>query len=211
MFEVSNIVECTSRPRIDSPKCAGGCMVPGRKCWRCLAPHKQTRRKPRRRRGRSFFSGNTLQDRPATVQREKYVSDPHIKPATIRWPACNRRNGKVKYIRQSASLTAFGNPIFDNLFANIALIHTIFRRAIGHQLIGDTAQSSYTEYPGTIDVANRYFVPKANALPADIRTLTTDVDPFGTLLRAAGSAYVHTEENKVYYYEKTCGADGGTM
>ena len=117
----------------------------------------------------------------------------------------------MKYLRQGASLTAFGNSAFDNLFANIALIHTIFRRAIGHQLIEDTSQSSYTEYPGTIDVTNRYFVPKANALPEDIRTLTTDVDPFGTLTRAAGSAYVHTEENKVYYYEKTGGSNGETM
>ena len=135
----------------------------------------------------------------------------HIDPATIHRPACNRPNGKVKYIRQSASLTAFGNPEFDNLFTNIALIHTIFRRAIGHQLIEDTAQTLYTEYPSTIDVANRYFVPKADALPADIRTLTADVDPYGTLLRAAGSAYVHTEENKVYYYEKTGGDDREIM
>ena len=117
----------------------------------------------------------------------------------------------MKYIRQSASLTAFGDPVFNNLYANVALIHTIFRRAIGHQLIEDTAQSSYIEYPGTIDLGNRYFVPKANALPEDIRTLTTDVDPFGTLTRAAGSAYVHTEENKVYYYEKTGGSDGEAM
>lgn len=113
----------------------------------------------------------------------------------------------MKYLRQSASLTAFGNPVFDNLFANIAVIHTIFRRAIGDQL----AQSLYAEYPATIDVANRYFVPKAKTLPADICTLTAEVDPFGTLERAAGSAYIHTEENKVYHFEKTCGSDGETM
>lgn len=117
----------------------------------------------------------------------------------------------MKYIRQSAALTAFGNPVFDDLLANIAVIHTIFRRAIGEQLIEDATHSSYAERPVTIDVANRYFVPKANALPEDIRTLTAEVDPFGTLARAAGSAYVHTEENKVYYFEKTCGSDRETM
>lgn len=109
-------------------------------------------------------------------------------------------------------LTAFGNPVFENLLANIAVVGTIFRRAIG-ELLEDTqaAQSSYGERPVTIDVANRYFVPKANTLPEDIRTLTSEVDPFGTLAKAAGSAYVHTDENKVYYFEKTNGSNGETM
>ena len=117
----------------------------------------------------------------------------------------------MKYVRQSASLTAFGNPAFDKFLANIAAIRTIFRRAIGDQLIEDAAQSPYTENPGTIDVANRYFVPKAHALPEDVRTLSAEVDPFGTLARAAGSVYVHTEENKVYYFEKTFAGNGETM
>jgi hypothetical protein len=114
----------------------------------------------------------------------------------------------VKYLRQSAALTAFGNPVFDNFIANIAVIHSIFRRAIGEQLMEDTA---YAECPATIDLTNRYFVPKASAFPEDIRTLTAEVDPFGILAKAAGSAYVHTEENKVYYFEKTGGSDGETM
>ena len=117
----------------------------------------------------------------------------------------------MKYLRQSAALTAFGNPIFDNFLANIAVIHTIFRRAIGEQFIEGAAQPSYSEHPVTIDLANHYFVPTANALPEDIRTLTSEVDPFGTLAKAAGSAYVHTDENKVYYSEKTCGSNGETM
>ena len=80
-------------------------------------------------------------------------------------------------------------------------------------MIQHNAQSSYAEpeYPATIDIVNRYFVPKADAMPEDIRPLTAKVDPFGTLAKAAGSAYVHTEENKVYYYEKTCGRDGEPM
>jgi len=130
-------------------------------------------------------------------------------------PPFNEKNipsSKVKYMRQSAALTAFGNPAYNNLLANIAVIHTIFKRAIGERLIDDSDQtSSYTENPVTIDVANRYFVPKAKALPEDIRTLTTEVDPFGTLAKAAGSAYVHTEENRVYYFEKTIGSDGETI
>ena len=116
----------------------------------------------------------------------------------------------MKYLWQSAVLTAFEDPVFENFLANIAVVHSIFRRAISELLEG-TAQSSCSEHPVTIDVANRYFVPKANALPEDIRTLTSEVDPFGTLAKAAGSAYVHTDENKVYYFEKTNGSNGETM
>lgn len=111
----------------------------------------------------------------------------------------------MKYIRQSVALTAFGDPVFNNLLANIAVIHTIFGRAIGYQLIENGSQ---TAHEPTIDVSNRYFVPKANTSPEDIRSLTAEVDPFGTLAKAAGTAYVHTEENKVYYFEKTCDSNG---
>ena len=82
----------------------------------------------------------------------------------------------MKYLRQSAVLTAFGDPVFENFFANIAVIHLIFRRAIG-ELLDSTAQQLYSEHPVTIDVANCYFVPKANALPEDICMLTSEVDP----------------------------------
>ena len=119
----------------------------------------------------------------------------------------------MKYSQQSTALTAFRNPVFDKFLANIAVIHTIFRRAIGEQLqfIEDTAQPSYAEHSTTIDVVNCYFVPKANTLPEDIRSLTAEVDPFGTLAKAAGLAYIHTEENKVYYFEKTLSSDREIM
>jgi hypothetical protein len=118
----------------------------------------------------------------------------------------------VKYIRQSTSLTALGNLIFDHLYANIAIIHTIFRRAIGERLLEGAIPSTYSKHQ-VIDVANHYFTPTAIALPEDIRPLTAEVDPFGSLAKAAGTAlaYVHTEENKVYYFEKTWGSNGETM
>ena len=104
-------------------------------------------------------------------------------------------------------LTAFGSPVFNHLYNNIAIIHTIFRRAIGDQLLEGAVQSIYAEYPA-IDVSNRYFTPTVSASPEDIRPLTAEVDPLGTLTKAAGATYVHTEENKVYYFEKTCGSNG---
>ncbi|KAF8811492.1 hypothetical protein BYT27DRAFT_7089421, partial [Phlegmacium glaucopus] len=68
----------------------------------------------------------------------------------------NIPTNKVKYLRQSATLTAFGNSVFDGLLTNIAKIHAIFRRAIGDCLTEGIVNSTYEEFP-TIDAANHYF------------------------------------------------------
>ena len=108
----------------------------------------------------------------------------------------------MKYLRQSATLTAFGNPVFDKPIENIATIFAIFKRAVGDRLSESPVCSTYEDFPA-IDVANRYFTHRGGADSEDIQPLTTEVDPNGYLAKAAGSTYVHTEENKVYYYEKT--------
>ena len=116
-------------------------------------------------------------------------------------PPLIRLDNKVKYLRQSATLTAFGNPVFEKPIENIAEIYAIFKRAVGDNLSESAVYSTYEGFPA-IDVANRYFTPKGAADPEEIRPLTAEVDPNGYLAKAAGSKYVHTEENKVYYFEK---------
>jgi len=108
----------------------------------------------------------------------------------------------VKYLRQSATLTAFGNPAFNKPIESIAAIHGIFKRAVGDHLSESPVHSTYEEFPA-IDVSNRYFTPRGAADPEEIRPLTAELDPNGYLAKAAGSTYVHTEENRVYYFEKT--------
>ena len=108
---------------------------------------------------------------------------------------------KVKYLRQSTTLTAFGNPAFDKPIKNIAAIHAIFKRAVRDNLSENAVYSMFEDFPA-INVANRYFTPRSSADSEEIRPLTAEVDPNGYLARAAGSTYVHTEENKVYYFEK---------
>jgi hypothetical protein len=115
-----------------------------------------------------------------------------------------RPNSKVKYLRQSATLTAFGNPVFDKPIQNIAATYAIFKRAVGDNLSESALYSTFEEFPA-IEVANRYFTPRGGAALEEIRPLTAEVDPNGYLAKAAGSTYVHTEENKVYYFEKITG------
>jgi hypothetical protein len=122
-------------------------------------------------------------------------------------PLLIRPNGKAKYLRQSATLTAFGNPVFEKPIENIAAIYAIFKRAVGDNISESAAYSMYKEYPA-IDVANRYFTHRGGADSEEIRPLTAEVDPNGYLAKAAGSTYVHTEENKVYYFEKARNSKG---
>ena len=129
----------------------------------------------------------------------------------------HRPSKKVKYLRQSATVTAFGHPVYDGLVANIAIIHSIFRRAVGDHLIERRAvgdhlieegiNSMFEEWPA-IDVANRYFTPKAVACLEDIWPIGIDVDPFSSLNRAASSLFMHTEENKVYYFQRKESTNG---
>ena len=78
---------------------------------------------------------------------------------------------------------------------------------MGDCLAKECVISTFEEWPA-IDVANRYFTPKAVARLEDIRPIEISVNPFGFLSRAAGSLLVHTEENKVYYFEKRESANG---
>ena len=118
-----------------------------------------------------------------------------------------RPNSKAKYLRQSATLTAFGDPVFNKPIENIAAIYAIFKRAVGDNLSEGAVCSMYEEFPA-IDVTNRYFTPKGGADSQEIRPLTAEVDPNGYLAKVAGSTYVHTEENKVYYFEKAGNGKG---
>ena len=115
-------------------------------------------------------------------------------------PPLIRLNNKVKYLRQSATLTAFGNPVFEKPIENIAEI-AIFKRAIGDNLSESAMYSMYEGFPA-IDIVNWYFTPKGASDSEEIHPLTAEVDPNGYLAKVAGSKYVHTEENKVYYFEK---------
>ena len=144
-----------------------------------------------------------MQNRYSTIQRKEHVRlkcafklDTILKNSLLIRP-----NGKAKYLRQSATLTAFGNSVFDKPIENIAAIYAIFKRAVGDNISESAVYSMYEDFPA-IDVANRYFTPRDGADCEEIRPLTAEVDPNGYLAKVAGSTYVHTEENKVYYFEK---------
>lgn len=86
---------------------------------------------------------------------------------------------------------------------NIAEVHALFGRIVGADRLQGC--SMYTTFDGTtaVEMSNRYFTPKSEAPDAAAGiVLGEDIDPHGNLRRAAGTGYIHTEENQVCYYER---------
>lgn len=97
----------------------------------------------------------------------------------------------------------FGDSAFDAVGTNIAEVHALFGRIVGADRLQGC--SMYTTFDGTtaVEMSNRYFTPKSEAPDAAAGiVLGEDIDPHGNLRRAAGTGYIHTEENQVCYYER---------
>ena len=110
---------------------------------------------------------------------------------------------QIKYLRQSVTLTAFGDPMFDAVGNNIAEVHALFGRIVGSDRL--QACSIYTTFDGmaAVEMSNRYFTLKNEVPNAAARIpLEEDIDPHGNLSTAAGNSYVHTAENQVNYFER---------
>jgi hypothetical protein len=113
----------------------------------------------------------------------------------------------TKFLRQSVQVTGLGNTSFDGLSADFARIRALFKRAIGPFLQDDAVMSQFEEF-AAIDASNRYFSPRTGRNQEHEHPITADIDPKGYLAKAAGDSFVHTEENKVWYYEKHEGSAG---
>ena len=82
----------------------------------------------------------------------------------------------------------------------MARIHAIFKRAIGPQLL-DESEFSQQDGFTVINTSNRYFSVRTESNQDDECLITQEMDPKGYLRKAAGAKYIHTDENRVHYYE----------
>ena len=53
-----------------------------------------------------------------------------------------------------------------------------------------------------LELSNRYFTPRKDMAEGGELFLSVDIDPYGYLAKAAGTALCHTEENAVLYFER---------
>lgn len=114
----------------------------------------------------------------------------------------------IKYLRQGIQITGYGNEAFDRLKTSIATAHVMFKRTVG-AMLNDEMGISDADGHFAIDASNRYFTPKSANNTGEECKITPEMDPKGFLKQAAGSEYIHTEENKVYYFETAHDTEGG--
>ena len=53
-----------------------------------------------------------------------------------------------------------------------------------------------------LELSNCYFTPHKDMAEGGELVLLTDIDPYGYLAKAAGTALCYTEENAVLYFER---------
>ena len=66
---------------------------------------------------------------------------------------------------------------------------------------------TYDTY-STIELSNRFFTAKKDAIKEKHIPFTYDIDPLGLLTSAAGNKYIHAAQNEVKYYNLVEDRDG---
>jgi hypothetical protein len=105
-------------------------------------------------------------------------------------------------LKQSVSITGLQSSTFDKIIHTVAEIHAVFSRAVGFEKLEECRIiTSYKGMPA-LELSNRYFTPRKDMAQGGELVLSVDIDPYGYLAKAAGTALCHTEENAVLYFER---------
>ena len=105
-------------------------------------------------------------------------------------------------MRQSISITGLQSSTFNKIIRTVAEVHAVFSRAVGNEKLEECR--IITSYRGmsALELSNRYFTPRKDMAEGGELILSTDIDPYGYLVKAAGTALCYTEENAVLYFER---------
>jgi len=98
-------------------------------------------------------------------------------------------------------LTGLSSPKFNDAVQSMHTIEDIFQwQAVLDGNMEVWVQSAFQGHP-SIDVGNWYFTPRQHALQDQQISFSTAIDPNNILSEVTGEEFVHTEDNKVEYYE----------
>jgi len=159
-------------------------------------------------RGSCECARSSEQERIATISEHDPVSQcqSYEKYDTDQVSRTNSAN--TRYLKQSVQITGYGNQSFERLRNDMARIFAIFKRTIGPQLQDEGVVSQEDGFVA-IDASNRYFSVRSESNQGDECDITEDMDPKGHLRKAAGTKYIHAEDNRVCYFEKYEDCEGG--
>ncbi|KAK7016994.1 hypothetical protein VNI00_018776 [Paramarasmius palmivorus] len=111
------------------------------------------------------------------------------------------KNTKARYLKQSVTITGFGNDAFSQAVQGLGILDAAFGRWLGTENIQPNTIVGTFRGHATIEASNRYFTPALVARTGDEPAIVLDhqVDPKGILKALASDEYVHLSENQVIY------------
>ena len=97
-------------------------------------------------------------------------------------------------------LTDLSSPKFKDAILSVHVIEDIFCRQGADGNMEVWVPLAFQGHP-SIDVGNQYFTPCQHVLQDRHISFSPAIDPDNILSEAMGQEFVHTEDNKVEYYE----------
>jgi len=112
-----------------------------------------------------------------------------------------------RFLRQGITLIGVNATAFKEVIDAIVSVHSGFSRHLPEDTLLPWTPSVFQQHD-SIDVSNRYFVPRHIIDPQTITPFSSNVDPHGVLRKLQGSDLVHTVDNQVEYYERIKNTEG---
>jgi hypothetical protein len=104
---------------------------------------------------------------------------------------------RLKYLRQSISLTGGGSATFSSALDAVQVIYRQFDRRFPEGVLDAWSTDSTLD---SLDISNRYFTPLKNVSGLENVAFHKGVDPRNILRDMAKSDHIHTEDNYVAYF-----------
>ncbi|KAF8340895.1 hypothetical protein F5887DRAFT_1076842 [Amanita rubescens] len=111
-----------------------------------------------------------------------------------------RSPNRIRFLRQSVTLTGFGTPTFEHGIKSLMEVHALFGRYLPENKLGEcTAIDKCNNKFLGIHLSNRYFTTLHDAPDAPHIPFAEGIDPYGYLADLAKGPYFHSEQNVVKY------------
>ena len=148
-------------------------------------------------------------DLPPFRDRSMYVYIRKIYKRVCLFFALKSTSKRTRYLRQSISLTGLGTPTFNASLQGVLNVFTLFSNHVPRDALNNCENicNSYGNHPG-IDISNRYFSSIKNTPMEKRIPFEQHEDPHGILARLETPNYVHSNLNKVEYFERISKANG---
>ncbi|KAF7967771.1 hypothetical protein HWV62_33181 [Athelia sp. TMB] len=116
-------------------------------------------------------------------------------------------DGNPRFMKQSVRVTGFGNAEFERAVNGAAQLAIFMQKNIEPGSVDSWCPDRFQTW-SALEFTNRYFVRQNVEGDMIAIEFGRNVDNDGLLTKIAGEEWVHTEENRVSYFNRIVGEDG---